>query len=154
MPDYIIVKTDKEYTEAIQLFKEYAAWLDIDLGFQHFDDELQNLKIMYNAADGGIILCKEGDNFIGCVAIRRSASNIAELKRMYVQPMHQHKGIGKNLLERSLELAKSLNYECIRLDTLNHMTPAINLYKKYGFYEIPAYYHNPVSTAVYFEKKL
>jgi putative acetyltransferase len=109
---------------------------------------------MYNAADGGIILCKENDDFIGCVAIRRSAAHIAELKRMYVQPAHQHKGIGKHLLEQSLELAKTLNYECIRLDTLNHMTPAINLYKKYGFYEIPAYYHNPVSTAVYFEKKL
>jgi len=154
MPEYLIVQNDAEYKAAAALFKEYAAWLGIDLGFQHFAEELENLKAMYNTADGGIILCKEQNDFIGCVAIRRSAENIAELKRMYVQPAQQHKGIGKDLLERSLELAKSLNYACIRLDTLNHMTPAINLYKKYGFYEIPAYYHNPVSTAVYFEKKL
>jgi putative acetyltransferase len=154
MAEYLIIQNDAAYKAAAVLFKEYAAWLGIDLGFQHFDEELENLKAMYNAADGGIILCKEKDEFIGCVAIRRSAANIAELKRMYVQPAHQHKGIGKCLLERSFELAKGLNYDYIRLDTLNHMTPAINLYKKYGFYEIPAYYHNPVSTAVYFEKKL
>jgi putative acetyltransferase len=154
MPDYLIVKTDKEYNAAIRLFKEYAEWLNIDLGFQHFQEELQNLKAMYNSADGGIILCKEKDNFIACVAIRKIAKDIAELKRMYVQPAHQHKGIGKTLLEKAITLAVNCNYKYIRLDTLNHMTPAINLYKKNGFYEIDAYYNNPVSTAVYFEKKL
>ena len=154
MPDYIIVKTDEEYKAAAQLFKEYAAWLNIDLGFQHFDDELKDLKTMYNTNDGGIILYKENNEFIACVALRRNAVNIGELKRMFVQTTQQHKGIGKKLLEEAIALAQNCQYEFIRLDTLNHMIPAINLYKKYGFYEIPAYYHNPVATAVYFEKKL
>jgi putative acetyltransferase len=154
MPEYLFVQKDAEYKAAALLFKEYAAWLGIDLGFQHFDEELENLKAMYNAANGGIILCKENNDYIGCVAIRRSAVNIAELKRMYVQPAQQHKGIGKILLEKAIVLAKECGYEFIRLDTLNHMTAAVNLYKKYEFYEIPAYYHNPIDTAVYFEKKL
>jgi GNAT superfamily N-acetyltransferase len=154
MPEYILVQYDDEYKAAALLFKEYALWLGIDLGFQHFDEELENLKAMYNTTDGGIILCKEADSYIACVALRRNAGNIAELKRMFVQPMHQHKGIGKVLLEKSIALAESCKYKYIRLDTLNHMAPAINLYKKYGFYEIQAYYHNPVATAVYFEKKL
>jgi putative acetyltransferase len=154
MREYLIVKTDKEYNAAMQLFKEYAAWLNIDLGFQHFDEELKNLKAMYNSTDGGIILCKEKDDFIACVALRKITGDIAELKRMFVQPAHQHKGIGKILLEKAFTLALNCNYKYIRLDTLNHMTPAINLYKKYGFYEIEAYYNNPVNTAVYFEKKL
>jgi putative acetyltransferase len=154
MLEYIVVQMDEEYKAAVQLFKAYAAWLNIDLGFQHFDEELNNLKNMYNATDGGIILCKDGDIFIGCVAVRKNTANIAELKRMYVLPEHQHKGIGKILLEEAITLAKECGYEYIRLDTLNHMIPAINLYKKYGFYEIPAYYHNPIVTAVYFEKKL
>lgn len=154
MPEYLIVQTNEEYKAAAQLFKEYAAWLNIDLGFQHFDEELENLKAMYNATDGGILLCKEDNTFIACVAVRKSEQKIAELKRMYVQPAHQHKGIGKVLLEKSIALAQNCNYKYIRLDTLNHMTPAINLYKKYGFYEIAPYYHNPVATAVYFEKVL
>lgn len=154
MPEYIIVNSHDEYAAAAHLFKEYAAWLNIDLGFQHFEEELENLKAMYSSTDGGIILCKEGNSFVGCVALRKSEASVAELKRMYVQPTHQHKGIGKMLLEKSIALAVSRNYKYIRLDTLNHMQPAINLYKQFGFYEIEAYYHNPIASAVYFEKKL
>ena len=73
---------------------------------------------------------------------------------MYVQPACQQQGVGKKLLEHALTLAQNCNYSFVNLDTLNHMLPAIKLYKKYGFYEIAAYYHNPVASAVYFQKKL
>ena len=81
-------------------------------------------------------------------------NDIAELKRMFIKPAYQKRGIGKTLLEKALELAKKLNYKFIRLDTLNYMTPAIYLYKQYGFYQIAAYYYNPNKTALYFEKLL
>ncbi len=154
MLEFVIAKNNTAYNAAIVLFKQYAQWLGIDLGFQYFDKELQNVKIMYNATDGGIILCKDGQSFIACVALRKINENIAELKRMYVQPTHQHKGIGKMLLQKSIALAKKCGYKYIRLDTLNNMLPAIALYKKYGFVEIPAYYNNPIPTAVYFQLKL
>ena len=154
MADYVIAKTDDEYRSAALLFKEYAAWLNIDLSFQHFEKELIELKTMYAAPQGGIILCKAAHEFIACVGIRKIESNIAELKRMFVKPGYQNRGIGKILLEKAVELAKKSNYSFIRLDTLNYMTAAINVYKQYGFYEIPAYYHNPNETAVYFEIKL
>lgn len=154
MVEYISVTTVKEYQAAAKLFAEYAAWLAVDLGFQHFDEELQQLQQVYNTVDGGIILCKTPDSFIASVAIRKIDADIAELKRMYVQPAHQHKGIGQQLLQEALALAKKRGYKFIRLDTLNHMLPAINLYKKNGFYPIPAYYHNPIETAVYFERIL
>ena len=154
MYDLNIIHSEGEYSAAINLFKEYAAWLGIDLSFQHFEEELQSLKEMYNEADGGLILCKKENEYIGCVAIRRIDSNTAELKRMYVQPACQQQGVGKKLLEHALTLAQNCNYSFVNLDTLNHMLPAIKLYKKYGFYEIAAYYHNPVASAVYFQKKL
>jgi ribosomal protein S18 acetylase RimI-like enzyme len=154
MFDFILVKTEEEYKAAAKLFAEYAAWLAVDLGFQHFDEELQNLKQVYNAADGGIILCEVNNEFIASVAIRKISTEIAELKRMYVQPAYQQKGIGQKLLEEAFTLAKTCNYQYIRLDTLNHMLPAISLYTKNKFYQIPAYYHNPNATAVYFEREL
>ena len=154
MPEYIIVSTTEEYKAAARLFTEYAQWLGIDLSFQHFDEELQSLEKMYGPPDGGIILCKQDNEFIACVAIRKFADGIAELKRMYVQPVCQHMGIGKMLMQRSIELAITCGYKKIVLDTLNDMTPAIRLYKKYGFSKISAYYHNPNATVVYFEKEL
>ena len=153
MYDYIIAGTDEDYRNAAKLFKEYAAWLNIDSSFQHFEEELQELKKMYAAPGGGIILSKNGNDYVASVAIRKINNETAELKRMFVQPAYQNKGIGKKLLEKAIEFARCANYCCIRLDTLNNMLPAINLYKQYGFYEIPAYYHNPNTTAVYFELK-
>lgn len=154
MIDYISANTDEDYINAALLFKEYAAWLNIDLRFQQFDDELLKLKTMYGSPVGGIILCKIENEFIACVGIRKIDNNTAELKRMFVKPTYQKQGIGKILLRIAIQLAETRNYKTIRLDTLNHMTTAISLYKNHGFYEIPPYYHNPNKTALYFEMKL
>ena len=150
----IQISTHKEYSAACQLFQEYANWLAIDLCFQGFEEEIKDLEAMYSAPVGGIILCENEGHYVGCVGIRRIDDQRAELKRMYVQPHQQQKGIGTALLENALELARECGYEKVQLDTLSTMTAAMNLYLKNGFKEIPAYYHNPIVTAVYFEKKL
>jgi ribosomal protein S18 acetylase RimI-like enzyme len=154
MPEYVNVKTAEEYAASSSLFREYAAWLDIDLSFQKFEEELHVLGSMYAPPVGGIILSKNENDFSGCIAIRKIDKDTAELKRMYVKPAFQHKGIGTGLLNEAIQLAIKYGYKKIRLDTLSNMTPAIELYKENGFYEIPAYYYNPEKTAVYFEKIL
>lgn len=154
MPEYIHVNTSEEYAAAGYLFREYAAWLNIDLGFQKFNEELLGLKKMYAPPAGGIILSKNVDEYCGCIAIRKIDEETAELKRMYVKPAFQKKGIGAALLNEAILLAKKYGYKKIRLDTLGKMIPAIELYKRNGFNEIPAYYFNPEETAVYFEKIL
>lgn len=154
MIEYCIARSEEDFASAAGLFREYAAGLDIDLSFQHFNEELQQVHEMYNQADGGIILAKNENEFIACVALRRFAPNTAELKRMYVKPSFRQLGIGNVLLEKAIEMARSLSYQSICLDTLNSMLPAMQLYEKAGFRKVPAYYHNPNATAVYYELKL
>lgn len=154
MPEYIHVSENNEYEAAAKLFREYADWLNIDLCFQRFEEELLQLKTMYGPPGGGIILARADGEFAGCVAVRNIGEAICELKRMYVKAGYRNKGIGAALLHEALELATKYGYKKIRLDTLSNMTPAIHLYKANGFYEIAAYYHNPEDTAVYFEKLL
>jgi putative acetyltransferase len=150
----IKANTKTDYEAAIALFKEYAAWLNIDLGFQSFDAELTQLNEMYAAPMGIILLNTTKEEYTACVAVRNKGEDIAELKRMYVQPAQRGRGVAKKLLQEAIEFAVIAGYKKIRLDTLATMHPAINLYKQFGFYEIPAYYHNPESNAVFFEKEL
>lgn len=152
--EFIQVTTPEHYQEARKLFKEYAEHLGIDLSFQHFETELQEIEEKYSPPKGGIILCCNEGQYIGCIAIKGLDNTYGEVKRMFVQPHFQGLGIGKILLEKAIELALNCSYELIRLDTLNYMMAAIHLYKAYGFYEIEPYYHNPNSTAVFFEKNL
>ena len=154
MPEIITVHTEEEYEAAAILFKEYAEWLDIDLGFQQFDEELLHLKEMYSEPSGAIFLLAEEYEYTGCVAIRKKEHDITELKRMYIQPEGRKSGSGSLLLSTALNKAIQLGYKKIRLDTLATMIPAINLYKKAGFYEIAPYYFNPEENAVFFEKEL
>lgn len=154
MPKFLEATNNEEYAVAVSLFKEYAGWLNVDLSFQDFEKELHAVKSMYAVPFGGIILCKVQQKYIGCVGLRKITTDIAELKRMYVVPGWQGKGIGNELLKRSLNLAVKYGYSSVRLDTLNTMHAAINLYTNNGFIQIEAYYENPLPTAVYFEKQL
>lgn len=154
MISYYLAVTDDDYAAAGILFKAYAASIQINLDFQHFEEELEGLKQMYGEPYGGIILAKDQEEIMGCVAIRKISDEAGELKRMYIKPGYQNRGIGKVLLENALQLAKKCGYAVVKLDTLNHMLPAIRLYQQAGFYETPPYYHNPIATAVYFEKVL
>lgn len=154
MVDYILAITKEEYAAAANLFTEYAEWLKIDLCFQNFTKELEGLEIMYSPSDGGIVLCKMQDKFIGCAAIRKIDENACELKRMWVQLPYQKMSIGEKLLQECIALAKQLNYTEIRLDTLQRLQPAIQLYKKYNFVETEAYYKNPNSDVVYMKHLL
>jgi ribosomal protein S18 acetylase RimI-like enzyme len=149
MPEYILANSQLEYEAAQLLFNEYAQWLNIDLCFQNFDKELQQLSIMYATTTGGIVLCKKNNDFIGCSAIRKIDTTSCELKRMWVQLPYQKLGIGETLLKECIALAKKLNYKEIRLDTLKRLQPAIKLYKKYNFIETEAYYKNPNNDVVY-----
>ena len=152
MIQFYLAETDHDYVNARILYKEYAATIMINLDFQHFDDELNNLKEMYAKPYGGIILAKDDNEIFGCIAIRKFNATTAELKRMYIKSAYQNKGIGKSLLHKAILLAKKYNYSLIKLDTLNSMDKAIHLYKLAGFYETPPYYQNPIPTAIYFEK--
>jgi ribosomal protein S18 acetylase RimI-like enzyme len=150
---FILATDVDEFTASKELFLEYANSLAFDLCFQDFESELKELAVMYNKPDGGIILIKEtgSGEFAGCAGIRRSEPGAAELKRMYIKPAQRHKGLGAQLLEEAVNLAKELGYKKIRLDTMPSMISAIRLYRAKGFVEIEPYRFNPEKEALFFE---
>ena len=154
MFDIFLAKSEEDFEAAAKLFRQYSAELSIDLDFQNFEEELLQLKNIYGEADGGIILYKENNIYIGCAGIRKFNSETAELKRMWVNPTARGKGLGGMILKAAIALAVSKNYKAIVLDTLDNMHPAIKLYKEEGFDEIESYYFNPHKNALYFKKIL
>ncbi|MCC6286672.1 MAG: GNAT family N-acetyltransferase [Chitinophagaceae bacterium] len=149
-----IAAADNEFSDAKNLFLQYAQSLDIDLSFQGFENELTIIATQYNKPTGAVLLAYKDDVAIGCAGIRQFDKDVAELKRMFVQPQYRQFKIGKHLMEMAIDAAKVLGYKSIRLDTLPHMTNALNLYRSFGFYEIQAYRFNPREDAVYMEKLL
>jgi GNAT superfamily N-acetyltransferase len=138
------------------LFREYAAGLGFPLDFQGFEDELAALPGEYAEPAGTIVLAFDAaGTAVGCVALRPLEDpGVCEMKRMYVRDSARGSGLGRRLGERILADARSRGYRAMRLDTIDTMTPAIELYRSLGFRPIPAYRFNPIPGAVYFEAEL
>ena len=143
-----------EIQETKELIIEYIKWLNMDLYFQNIDEELNGFPHKYKEPDGIFIIAKDENNVIGCVGMKKLDEKICEMKRLFVNDNYKGKGIGKKLVERIIEEARAKKYEIMRLDTLDIMEKAINLYYKNGFYEIEPYYNNPNNGVIYLEKKL
>jgi carbonic anhydrase len=131
------------------LFREYANWLDEDLSFQQFDEELALLPGVYATPTGALFIALVDGQLAGGVAIRSFDNTTAEMKRLFVREAFKGAGVGKALASAAIEESRRLGYKRIILDTLARMRPAIDLYTSLGFQPIAAYYDNPISDAVY-----
>jgi ribosomal protein S18 acetylase RimI-like enzyme len=146
--------TPEHISTVSHLLKEYAAWLAIDLSFQNFAEELAHLPGEYAPPGGCLLLAIRNNSPVGCAALRRLENNIAEMKRLYVRAEFRHQGIGRLLSERIIGEARSIGYRSIKLDTLESMPAARQLYRALGFYEIAPYYINPYDNVMYMEISL
>ncbi len=147
-------RTPAHFELANDLFRQYAAELNVDLCFQGFAAELENLAAMYSEPHGELLLATDSDTVIGCVALRRFSATDAEMKRLFVLPDHRESGVGRVLAQRIIARAQDLGYHRMLLDTLDSMGAAKALYRSLGFESFAAYYDNPIPNTLYFAKDL
>ena len=150
-----IIEEGKELDVIRDLFREYEKELDEDICFQSFDEELKDPLKKYGPPSGDLILAYWEDEIAGCIALTKMKESTAcEMKRLYVKPFFRKNKIGKVLVEELLSSAKERNYEKMRLDTFLKLYAAVQLYKKFGFDNISAYYNNPLPGVMYMKKQL
>ena len=86
----IAAVTDAHLETVRFLFKEYAESIGIDLCFQAFEEELQQLPGDYAPPRGALLIAVVKGQFAGCCALRPLDSvdyaNASEIKRLYVPP--------------------------------------------------------------------
>jgi len=143
--------SSQDYQEAKSLIDKYVEFLRVDLEFQGFSSEIEDLDEMYGPPKGAMILARDNKKLIGCVGLRPLNHEFAEMKRMYVDDAYRGKGIGERLLISFLDKARQLGYQKIRLDTFPELKAANSIYRKYGFKEIAPYRYNPRNDAIFME---
>ena len=146
--------TPEHIAAARTLFCEYAGWIGVDLEFQGFSDEVNSLPGEYCPPAGALLLAEEEGAITACVALRKLEEGVCEMKRLYVAPSGRGQGLGLKLAEAIIVRACELGYEKMRLDTLESMIEARELYSSLGFKQIKPYYNNPLPGAEFYELEL
>ena len=108
-----------------------------------FDAELAGLPGKYAPPRGCLLLAGLDERPVGCVALREIDADRCEMKRMFVAPPYQGKGLGRALAEAIIAEAKTIGYTTMRLDTSVRQLEARGLYQSVGFSEIAPYYDLP-----------
>jgi GNAT superfamily N-acetyltransferase len=145
---------DVRIPEAAQLIVRLSAELarryhEDDDGTGHFkpEDVLQPRS--------GFLLVRWQGQAIGCGAFRPLRDDIAEIKRMYVEPDFRGRGISRRILGALEECARQAGYGRVWLETGTAQHEAMRLYETSGYRVIPNYgYYRHDPRSVCFEKTL
>ena len=77
----------------------------------------------------------EGNELVGCGALKELSKNHGEIKSMKTSPNYLRRGVAKRMLEHIINVAKERNYKKLSLETgsLDAFKPAQKLYEGFGF---------------------
>lgn len=99
--------------------------------------QLANPK-KYIIDEGGFIFyAKAEGKIVGTFSLLKIDDNTFELGKMAVTEKFQGKGIGDVMMKASIKEAESLGIKTLILYSNKSLKPAIHLYEKYGFREVP-----------------
>lgn len=103
--------------------------------------------------NGVLLLARIGGEPAGLAGVRHLDTDVAEVKSMYIVPVHRGRGLGKLLLAEVEEIAAARGCTRSRLDTSDYLTEAIGLYRAAGYREVPDYNGNAKAN-LWFERAL
>jgi ribosomal protein S18 acetylase RimI-like enzyme len=88
-------------------------------------------------AGGEVFFVLHGDQVQGACAVIRHSANECEIAKMAVAPAARGLGFGDLLMEASIAFARRIGAERISIVSNTVLEPALKLYRKYGFHEVP-----------------
>lgn len=114
------------------------AWLEEYFYVEPHDIEtFQNIEKDIIENEGEIFFCLLDNEIAGTVAMIKTDDKTFELAKMAVDKKFQGLKLSSKLMETCIDFAKEKNAKKIFLVSNRILKPALNLYSKYGFIEVP-----------------
>ena len=130
-----IVEFQTEYRDDFKNLN--IEWLQKYFVVEPFDEQqLSNPETEILDKGGKIFFVKDGDTIVGTASLLKE-HDIYELAKMAVTEDYKGKGIGNLLMEHCIAEAKKLGTKKLMLISNRSLTPALTMYEKYGFKEVP-----------------
>jgi putative acetyltransferase len=105
-------------------------------GTVYYDEATDRLSEVFDVPRGTYFIAELDGEIVGGAGIYPTDgldAQTCELVKMYLLPIARGKGVGKALMYKCIDFAKSEGYEQIYLETMPELSDAIHLYEKMGF---------------------
>jgi ribosomal protein S18 acetylase RimI-like enzyme len=86
---------------------------------------------------GQIFFVVEGDTVLGTCAVLCHSPTECEIAKMSVAPAARGRGLGDLLMEAAVDFAQEIGASRVVIVSNTVLTPALRLYRKHGFVEVP-----------------
>jgi len=127
-------KDNREVAELIRsVFREFNIARP---GTVYFDPTTNDLSSLFKISGSVFWIAEENGIIIGCCGIYPTPGlpyGCAELVKFYLLAPWRGKGIGRTLMEKCIESAKSIGYKQLYLESLPELDKAVSMYIKAGF---------------------
>jgi GNAT superfamily N-acetyltransferase len=150
----VVEEMDPRHSDARFCLREYYAELArrLENGFE------VSLSRDPDAVDmirprGAFLVAMSDSLPIGCVGLKGTASESAEIKRLWVAPSARGLGLARRLMTAAEGVARELSINILRLDTNSTLAEAQQLYRNTGWSEIDRFNDDPYPDT-FFEKHL
>jgi DNA-binding MarR family transcriptional regulator/N-acetylglutamate synthase-like GNAT family acetyltransferase len=118
-------------------------WLEKYFYVEDHDKEvLENPRSYIIDNNGFIFFAKYNDKVVATVALMNEPGGY-ELSKMAVLPKYQGLKIGQKLMDYCIQFSIKKNWPALLIYSNTKLSPAINMYRKNGFIEIPIEKNNP-----------
>ena len=98
-------------------------------------------------------LWSDGDELLGCVALKERSSTGGEIKSMRTSSAARGRGVGTRLLQHVVDESRQRGYRQLELETgtQDFFAPARRLYARFGFVPCPPFgnYHEDPNSAFF-----
>ena len=154
MSELAVAATQEDYLEARTLLREYGTSIAGTVCAEGFEEECNTVDSTYGLPTGRLLLLRIGPTVAGCVGLQACGSGVMEMKRLYVRPAYRGCGLGRQLVEVAVSMAREMDNPAIRLHTLPAMVVARHLYRSTGFVSMAAASHSACREDVVMELRL
>ena len=133
----------EDHAEVARELADYLSFIGDALDADGLDHDIAHWQEEYDGRTGVLLLVADpAGEVVGTAAVRLLEPGLGELKRMWLRPSCQGRGLGRRLMDACLDEARRLGCRALRLDTQAKLEAAVHLYRAYGFSEIPRYNDN------------
>lgn len=113
------------------------------------DADVVDIERSYMQAGGTFKILLDGERPIGSYGLYKVSEDTCELRKMYLEPSYKGRGLGRLLMEDSLDTAREMGFKRMVLETNSVLNEAIAMYRKFGFEECePDHLSNRCDTAM------